>query len=104
MNKVSMDDIKEKYQELNPEGHWFDEDTMRFFDCKLPENGYIDGDDIYFITGERDTYMGRQPRHLYTVRRMDSEGDIDSVSKFQEFKSLMKAERALNNILNGDVT
>lgn len=99
--------------------HFFDADTMRFFNSRLLEGVYPaetnngkwvarTGNVFYFVTSERydSTYGGPEPRH-YTVRRMtltavrdDRPGvDIETVgdyhaSAYQARKAAQEAARS----------
>lgn len=61
--------------------HFFDPDTLRFFDSRILGGVIGDG---YFVTSERCDYDS--PR-LYTVRRANANGSIDRVGEFQQFKT-----------------
>lgn len=74
-----MDELKRIYRERNPDGHWFDPDTMRFFGTRLGRAFWVRGTDtIYFVTSEKPPHGPR----AYSVRRMDSEGEIETVGDF----------------------
>jgi hypothetical protein len=74
--------------------HWFEPDTMRFFDSKI-ETGVIGG--RYFVTSERpdpDT-----PRR-YSVRMVQDDGSIDTVGEFRAHATFGDAERAARRMVN----
>lgn len=93
--KVRMYKIVEEYNRLRPQGHWFDESTMRFFKSRLPSYGYIKGDDTYFISSEDDGSRGRR----YSIRKMDSTGDIDTVGEFYQYTKREANRELAHNIL-----
>ena len=68
--------------------HFFDADTMRFFDSRILGGVVGDG---YFITSERDDYDS--PR-MYTVRHANADGSIDTIGEFQEHKTAHAARKA----------
>lgn len=93
--KVSMETIKATYSNLNPEGHWFDKGTMRFFNCRLPSIGYTKGDKYYFISSEKNMGYNR----AYTIRELDrNTGDIETIGSFNEM-TRVEARKELANIL-----
>lgn len=75
--------------------HFFDADSMKFFDSKV-------GDAVfggrYFITSEQfHGPCGSEPRK-WTIRVADDAGHISTVGDFQQFKTsaeAVKAARAL---------
>lgn len=73
--------------------YFFSRDTMRFFHSKIESTILADH---YFITSERDTFNDRQPRKLYSVRRIDWEtGDISTVGEFQGYRTKEAARKAV---------
>jgi hypothetical protein len=78
--------------------HFFDADTLRFFNSRVSEMVYstTDGKTMFFVTSERMDWT--TPR-LYTVRKatLGETGifDISTVGEFQEYMSRSGAhERA----------
>ncbi len=89
-------------------GHFFDKDSMRFFSSRISELMWQVGNvsdyktnDIYFITSEQDRggYEHSGSVRAYTIRKADADGDIDTVSEFQEFATLGEARKELRNII-----
>lgn len=74
-----MDGIEIEYRNRNRSGHWFDEDTLRFFKSRIGALAIV-GKIWLFISSEKD--WGR-PRG-YTIRRMDEKGNISNVGEFME--------------------
>lgn len=85
MLAIPMYKIKMLHQELKPSSYWFSPDTMRFFKTRLPDFGYLLGDDYYFITTEQN-FRGER---LASIRKMNSQGEIDTIG---EFHSLTRTE------------
>ena len=76
--------------------HWFDRDTMAFFNTRLQSKAYpMDNGDILFVTSER--VDADHPRR-YSIRRayFDGEGrfQIRTIGDFQEYATADKAHRA----------
>ena len=72
--------------------YFFSPDTMRWFNSKVYDDIYqVENQGVAFITSERDSYLDRQPTKLYTVRIMRLNGQIDSLSEFQQFRTLAQA-------------
>jgi hypothetical protein len=82
---VSMDEIRARSR-----GHWFSPGTMRFFSSRVGDYGFSmgDGSKVYFVSSER--FVGSNgytaPRK-YTVRVLDTDGDVDTVGEFQAYAS-----------------
>lgn len=81
----------EEFKELNKqEGyHFFDEDTMEFFNSKM-ETDLLNGN--YFITSEQ--YSLSSPRQ-YSIRKANGDGTVDTIGQFQQYNSLKEAKEAV---------
>jgi hypothetical protein len=91
---VSKFDRIEQIEGLNAAmgDYFFSPDTMRWFNSKVYDDIYqVENQGVCFITSERDDYLDRQPTRLYTVRIMRLNGRIDSLSEFQQFRTLAQA-------------
>jgi hypothetical protein len=75
-------------------GHFFDAETIRLFNSRIHFRAWKLGDTYYFITSEKHRDMPRG----WTVRSQTN-GHIESVSKFQEFDSIKKAQQYLRDHL-----
>lgn len=72
------DDLVRLYKRLRPKGHWFDPDTLRFFESHIHEVRNA-GREVRFITSEKPLYGPRR----YTVREMSKEtGAIKNATEF----------------------
>ena len=82
-------------------GHWFDKDTMRFFNSRI-ESKLIGGK--YFISSEQSPPFNDQvwPRE-YSVRVVSDDASIDTVNDFQEYKTKQQARAAIDALI-GRVT
>lgn len=90
MHKIIME------HEEKSNGHWFSKGSMRFFNSRLPNYGYLKGDNVYFISSER--FDHKTPR-LFTVRVMDrNTGEIDTIGEFNTMTKT-EARRELASIL-----
>lgn len=89
MNYRTIRDIKKANK--NNGGHFFEKDTLRFFQSKVYDEVY---QGKYFITSER--FQNEATK--YTVRQCDEEGDISTVGKFQAYQTLHEAVSAINLI------
>jgi hypothetical protein len=69
--------------------HWFERSTMRFFNSVI-ESRLMDGG--FFITSER---MELEFPKLYTVRRADENGLIETIGRFQEYPDIELARNAV---------
>ena len=95
----NMADVRNANRELGH--HFFDRDTMRFFDSKIV-GALIGG--RYFITSER--FNAESPR-LYTIRKAQPNGDVGTVGAFQQYRTREAAyaeAKAMAKGQNLDVT
>jgi hypothetical protein len=90
----SMADVESANRQIG--NHWFDRDTMRFFNTKI-ESGLIGGK--YFITSER--YDEDRPRR-YSVRRADTDGTIDTVGEFHAHLTREDAREVIREAMKGE--
>jgi len=77
--------------------HWFEPDTIRFFNSVITNFDIITG---YFISSERqhDTDERR-----YTLRRADfASGNVLTISRFQQYSNMRQAKAALKRALRGN--
>jgi hypothetical protein len=79
-------------------GHFFDEDTMAFFDSKI-ESDLREG--VFFVTSERFPSGGRR----YTIRRFSKDAlDVTTVGEFGAYGSRKAAMHALEAAAEGRAT
>ena len=75
-------------------GHYFfSPSTMRFFRSKIASRNVING--RYFITSEQ--FDASSPR-LYTIRRANDDGTIDTVGDFQQYETAKAAKAAARKL------
>jgi hypothetical protein len=73
---------------------WFEPETLRFFQSRIGARAHQGPGGIYFVTSERFTSpRGNGPR-LFSVRRFHVDGSIDTVGKFQGYKTAKQAASA----------
>jgi hypothetical protein len=84
---TSIGDVKRAHS-----GHFFDEDTMRFFGSRIVDDWPIGG--RFFRTSEQDRapYAAWNGERRTTLRFCTSWGDIDEVGEFGEFATPKGAE------------
>ena len=92
MQTIPFSDVVDYYHRQQPDGHWFDAGTKKFFGCRLPKVAYQTGDGLLFITSENN-FDGS--RRFYTVRRQSVSGDIKTVGEFQQYKTRADALKAI---------
>lgn len=90
----TLNDVKAAATEHG--SHWFDRDTMAFFNTRLQSKVYpMDTGDILFVTSER---MDADHPRRYSIRRayFDGEGrfQIRTIGDFQEYATADEAHRA----------
>lgn len=78
--------------------HYFDKDTMRFFNSKLLDPIYPDGGAgvTYFVTSERGPGMARR----YSVRVFKDCG-VKTVGEFQQYRTADAAKTAARRLAKG---
>ena len=90
--------LKAAYKHRNPEGHYFDAETMQFFDSVLEDEWHdADTDTFIFLTSERKPEgMGvfdilvrahapvEREARCYTVRFMNATGHMSTLGPFNE--------------------
>lgn len=74
-------EIREYYQRMQPNGHWFDAGSMKFFRTKLPKIAYATNAGHLFITSEVDPSGEKR----YSIRRQRISGDIETVGPFHHY-------------------
>jgi hypothetical protein len=92
MEIVSINEIINMHR-----GHFFSKSALVFFKSRLPEVGYRKDDIIYFITSEKSPV---QFQRLYSIRVMDTKGNINTLGEFQGYKTLKQAKSAMASLLS----
>jgi hypothetical protein len=91
--RVDADYVKMAYRNLNgSDGHWFDRDTMRFFNTRIGESWRI-GNVFLFVTSEQPPHGDR----AYSVRRMGKDGDVQTLGEFCQIETRRDAIKALRD-------
>lgn len=90
--KVS--DFRRKNKEAGQ--HFFDKDSMRFFDSKIETEGnLIKGK--YFITSEQfHGSEGYSAPRKYSVREAMPDGSVGTIGKFNSFKTKEEAKEYID--------
>lgn len=72
-------------------GYFFSQGAMRFFKSRVADFGFQNEktEIIYFVTSEKN---GNMPRK-YTIRALLPNGQVDTVSAFQEYNTSATANR-----------
>lgn len=94
MKTIRFTEVRDFYKRNQPDGHWFDADSMRFFKTKLPEVAYETAAGILFVTSE----VNPSGVKAYTVRRQTVKGDIKTVGEFHSYKTGAAARAAIKQI------
>jgi hypothetical protein len=95
---IRFTEVREYYERNQPNGHWFDSDTTGFFRARLPEVAYQTDAGILFITSES---RSEEDRRYYSVRRQKVDGRIETVGKFNDYRTRAEAMNALRNLHKG---
>lgn len=99
MRPVDMATVRCKYLSTNPDGHWFDRDSMRFFRTLLPRTAYeSETREMYFVT--RETNPSGETR--WSVRRLTQDAaEIETVGDFHSYVTRQRAVRAAKAYASG---
>ena len=76
-------------------GHWFCPGAMRFFNSRLGSEVLPVPDGWLFTSSER---FDQNCARMYTIRKVDQFGDVDTVGEFQAFSSSAAARRAMRKL------
>lgn len=82
----SIEDLKQANEDAGY--HWFDKDSMEFFDSVVYPGLIQHPEGAYFISSER--FDSESPR-LFTVRFTHFTGETNTVGPFQGFNSKAEA-------------
>jgi len=93
--RITIDEVKNINREKGY--HFFDYDTMRFFNSRIERDALRFGqliDDKYFITSEQFVPShGRPDKRKYTVRKFyPNTGNVNTIGEFQEFLTKKQAK------------
>jgi hypothetical protein len=98
MKTIRFTEVRDFYKRNQPDGHWFDAGSIRFFKTKLPEIAYETNAGILFITSEVDPSGVK----AYSVRRQLPSGEINTVGSFHSYQSRAAAAKAIKALHNGE--
>ena len=97
ITSVTNDFIVNKYRELKPGGHYFSPETMEFWQSKIHSTCLEVGGRWFFITSEKTGFSS--DKRAYSVRCMHADGNITTVGEFLAHKTLHRAEKALEGVV-----
>ena len=89
MSYTNLQDVVRANDEAGQ--HWFDADTMEFFETRL-ESDLIDG--RYFISSEHGPYGPR----AFSVRMADEDAHIQTVGEFMGYETRTDAIHAVTQL------
>ena len=95
---IGSEELKRIYAERNPNGNWFEADTMKFFGSKIEHISQHCSKIIFFITSEQYKSSRVTEPRKFTIRKMPLKG-METVGEFQQYKTLGQAKTSLNRIL-----
>lgn len=73
----SLHPAEQDYNRLKPDGHWFEQSAMRFFNSRLGATQLVGTRFRLFVTSEKPPHGPR----AYCVRQLDlGTGDIDTLA------------------------
>jgi hypothetical protein len=92
---IRFTEVRTAYAQHNPDGHWFDRDSMKFFSTKLPEVAYQTNAGTLFVTSE----VNPSGVKAYSVRRYIN-GDIKTIGDFHSFPTAAAARAEIKRLDN----
>jgi len=97
MSYFTIEDIKQANASIGH--HFFEPGTLRFFDGRVLD--FTAGG--YFVTSERyrDYTNGHAEPRFYTLRHADDTGAVNTIGRFQQYRSRETALRACDAIGSG---
>ena len=93
-----IDDVKERAEKGSR--YFFSKETRRFFSSRISELCWIKNQDIFFITSESDSSSNTSNQRMYTIRKCDILGKIETIGNFQEFLTISQARKSLKNVID----
>ena len=94
LTSVPIDQIIKEY-EPGPRRHWFDSETLNFFNSRLPHCGFrASNGSVLFVSSEKPP----SGRRAYTVRRLECPGCIETVGDFGAYKTNAQATAAAKRL------
>lgn len=93
----SLYDLKRHYYHKT-KGHWFDKDTMQFFQCRLSETLYYSPIErrIYFVSSEKQKSFTFDYNRQYTARVYNVDtGEISELGEFGQYSTGQQAHAAI---------
>ena len=90
----SIADLKRRVKDCG--SHFFDRDTMRFFNSRIGSDIFKSPRGVFFVTSEK----GPDNRRRYTVRQFGGKArcSIKTVGKFQKFRTAAQAKAAARRL------
>ena len=86
-----------EFKEFNKEQgyHYFEPDTMRFFDSKIEQWDSTD----YFVTSEKTGFESTNRK--YSIRKANFEtGNVKTIGTFFQYDTIDEAELELDELVN----
>lgn len=90
-------EYKNRHVENRTPGHFFDDDTMRFFRSRIGMGRKCKNGVWFFVTSEKPPHGPR----MNTVRKMELDGDINTIGEFCSLTSYM-ANKLVNEYADAE--
>jgi uncharacterized protein (DUF1330 family) len=98
----TITDIKEANREAG--FHFFDRDSMRFFDSRV-HNVYQGLGGVYIVTSEQCHMAGRSEPRRFTVRQFQTAtADLDTIGSFQGYSDIHDARNEAKRLARSQAT
>lgn len=99
LKTIDFSEVRDYYFRQNPDGHWFDTGTLKYFGSRLPKIAYETEAGILFISSE---WNFDKTQRRFTVRQQRVSGDIKSVADgFNAYRTRAEALSAIKQLHKG---
>lgn len=96
MKAIPFNHVRSYYFSHQPNGHWFDAASMKFFNTKTPASAYETKLGVLFVTSEVDPSGNKR----YSVRRQHVSGEISTIGDFHHFPTAAAARAEIKRLDN----
>ena len=97
MKTIPFNHVRMYYASHQPNGHWFDADSMKFFKTKTPASAYEGEAGVLFVTSE----VNPSGLKAYSIRRQHVSGDIKTVGEFHSYTTAAAARAEIKRLHSG---
>lgn len=100
--EIRVDQLRDIYYKLKPEGKWFDAGGMQFFRTVIFDSYRVEKDGVFvgclFLTQETGTFGDTETRK-FTIRWLKPDGEVISLPEFFTIETRHKADKLFKEYL-----